>query len=190
MSTSFISGSRLLAAVALSVVTAACSGGAANTGSSSSSPSAGPVAATAMPATTSTGKGTGIDVCALLPADQVAQITGLTIATAKPHTSVLVPNASGCIYGQGNVVVVHVLPTGGAAQYNALLAQFGTNPTPVTGFGDKAFQDSTDGVDLVALFGDTEFDTFIEAEGSQQLNDEGITRVSEALITALKGNMQ
>ena len=128
-----------------------------------------------------------MDICALLPADQVAQITGLTISSSTSRTSSLIANDVGCTYGQSNVLIDVVTP-GGAADYDAQSSSHGSNADPIASFGDEAFQDFTDGTGLVALFGDTDFDVFI-LDPTNTLTEADINRVSEALITALQAKL-
>ena len=182
-------GKSLWLVAALAASLAACSSG---------TPTAPPVASQAPPATQpgvvpgqpGTGSAAGIDVCALLPADQVAQITGLTISGTESRTSLLIPNDVGCTYGQSSNVLIDVVTPGGAAQYDAQVTQYGNNAKPISSFGDKSFQDYSDlGPDVVALFGDTQFDAFINPLQQLPANAD-VTTLEKALITALWGKMQ
>ena len=125
----------------------------------------------------------------MLPAEQVSQITGLVISGAESRTSELIPNDVGCTYGQSSVLIDVVTP-GGAAQYDAQVAQYGSSAHPIAGFGDRAFQDASDlGPDVVALFGDTQFDAFVSPLQQLPANADFIT-MEEALIAALRAKMQ
>ena len=99
----------------------------------------------------------------------MAQITGEPIDGSTPRTSTLIANDVGCTYAEGAVasaVLIDVVNPGGATDYNSAVSYY-SNANPITGFGDKAFQDDTDGLGLVALFGDTEFTVFILDEDSK-----------------------
>lgn len=171
----FFSNHLLATLLIVGLAAAACSGGAGTPGSSSAAQ-----VATEAPAATAAGS-TAMDICALLPTTQVAQITGFTITGSAPHTSPVIANAFGCSYQFG--VVVDVEASGGAADYDAEVARYGTNATPIAGYGDKAFQDFTDGIGVVVLFGDTQFEVYILDSGNQEGD---IVLVSEALINALR----
>jgi len=176
---------------ALAVSLAACSGGTSSTppvASQALTPTsalAGVVTATSAGTTAGSAK---TDVCALLPADQVAQVTGLTIGAATPRTGLFGPNDFGCVYGD-NDATIDVVSPGGTAFYNDLATQYyAGNYSQVAGFGDKAFQDVTDGSGLVALFGDSAFDVYIDNPGDQ-LTDAQVNTVSETLITDLRSQL-
>ena len=174
----------------LAVFLAACSSGAPSAPPALSQVPAAtqPGTSTGIPSGTTPGSATGADICALLTAGDVAQITGLAISGSEPRTSLLIANDVGCTYGQSAVLIDVVMP-GGATQYDAEVNQYGSNVQPISNFGDKAFQDASDiGPDVVALFGDTEFDAFISPLQQLPANAD-LTSLEEALITALKGKM-
>ena len=158
----------LLALIATCV--AACTGGGASTQPPAGS--AGPLATQAIPSvvlpTTNSIAGTGPDICALLPADEVGQITRNTISNSLSVNNFLTANDARCEYtiqptspGDNNQVVIDVISPGGAAYYDHLANEYGSNSNPIPGIGDKAFQDFTDGSGLVALFGDTAYDVYV-----------------------------
>ena len=163
-----------LAFAALAVLLAACSSGAPRV----------PPPASQVPVATSAAAAT--DVCALMPAAQVAQITGLTIgAAANRVIGVHGPTDNGCVYGD-NDAVIDVISPGGGAYYNDLANQYyAGNYTQITGYGDKAFQDLTDGSGFVALFGDTAYDVYLD-NPNDQLTDAQVNQASESIITALR----
>ncbi len=177
-----------LAGLVLAAITiAACSagGGSSAAALASAGPPSSPIVSSAPGG--GAASGAAIDVCALLPVDQVATITKTTISGSTSRPSGLVANDSGCTYGT-SAVLVDVVTPGGAAAYAAQVAQYGSNVEPIAGFGDKAFQDLTDGTGLVALFGDTEFDVFI-TDRSGGDSEADINSESEALISALQAKL-
>ena len=184
----------LLALIAICGV--ACSNGA--TATEPPSGPAGTVATQAPPSIalpTSNSDADGTNICALLPADQVAQITGETISSSLSDNNFLTANDARCQYtiqptspGDNNQVVIDVISPGGAAYYDSLASEYGSNISPISGVGDKAFQDFTDGSGLVALFGDTAYDVYVDNPDDLKSDDE-INQVSETLITTLRAKM-
>ncbi len=174
-----------LAVAALAV--AACSNGG---GSSAATVSAGlETSSTATGAFTGeVSAGAAIEVCALLPVDQVATITKTSVSASTSRTKGLA-NDSGCTYStSAGVVVIDVVTPGGAADYAAQLAHAGTNSVSFPNLGDKAFQDATDGTGLVALFGDTEFDVYAQ-DRTNTLTQDQENALEASLITALKAKL-
>jgi hypothetical protein len=185
------------AAMALTLVVlafAACSGGSgASATPASSVPEASSTPVSAPAGSASAGgvsAGAAIDVCALLPADQVATITKTSITGSTSRQNGLA-NDSGCTYSTSalaSAVVIDVVTPGGATDYAAQLARAGTNAVSFAGLGDKAFQDATDGTGLVALFGDTEFDVYA-SDPTNTLTQDQENALEAALITSLQAKL-
>jgi hypothetical protein len=184
----------LFALIAICVV--ACSSGA--TATQPPSRPAGTVATQAPPSValpTSNSGVAGTNICALLPADEVAQITGETISDSVSVNNYLTANDARCQYtikptsaGDNNQVVIDVISPGGTEWYDNLASEYASNISPISGIGDKAFQDFTDGSGLVALFGDTAYDVFVD-NPDELKSDDQINQVSETLITTLRTKM-
>jgi hypothetical protein len=187
MSTRITSRIHLLSALSLAAVAiAACSGGTVNPASSGPASSEIPTGATLGTAPTTTSPATGIDICALLPAAEVAQLTGLTIGAATPRVAFFGPTDLGCVYG-ANDAVIDVVSPGGAAFYADTASQYdAANLSPIAGFGDKAFQDFTDGSGFIALFGDSAYDVYFDNPAK---TDAEINQASETLVTSLRAKM-
>lgn len=109
----------------------------ANTGNAgSAATSAGPGSASGG------GSAKDIDVCSLLTAATISQITGTTFTTTKPDSTAGV--VFGCEYdGAGaDMLQISVTPNNGKIGYDAdvsALTQVGHPPTKVSGVGDEAW---------------------------------------------------
>ncbi len=136
--------------------------------------------------------GAAIDVCALLPVDQVASITKVSLTTSTSRTSGAIANDSGCTYGTSavaSVVLIDVITPGGAVDYAARLARFGADAVSIPGVGDKAFQALNDyGPAIVALFGDTELDVHA-GDPTNTLTQAQQNALEVALIKAMKAKL-
>ena len=84
--------------------------------------------------------------------------------------------------------MIDVISPGGAAYYDNLASGYGSNVSPIAGIGDKAFQDFTDGSGLVALFGDSAFDVYID-NPNDRCQTTPSTGPAKHLITALKAKL-
>jgi hypothetical protein len=138
------------ALVAMSMTACSSSGG--------SSPAA--AAAKGKPAAAGGGGGTGVtdglghpvNVCSLLPAATVAQVTGepITVATEQDTPSVKLYSCSYTSANGASGLDVSVLAMYAAAGYEGTLNANGSGAKQISGLGDKAFSAITG---LTALYG-------------------------------------
>ena len=90
--------------------------------------------------------------------------------------------------GDDDQIVIDVISPGGTQWYDMIASQYPGNISAISGIGDKALQDFTDGTGLVALFGDTAYDVYVDNPNDLKSDDE-INTASETLITTLRAKM-
>ena len=142
----------VLAVTILAAVLSGCgsssqgSGSAAPAVSSAAASSGSPNAASSSATSETSAPGASpraIDVCATVPAASAASLSGEPITRADPQTN-LQPQEYGCAYGNADDSVefeVTVFEHGAATTYDFALSAT-TNPSAVSGLGDKAFFDN------------------------------------------------
>jgi hypothetical protein len=124
--------------------TATAAAGATRAAAAASSPGSGssPSSSTGAGPSSAGGASNAIDVCALLTAATVSQITGATFTSTKPDSTAGV--IFNCEYdGAGaHMLQVTVSPTNGKIAYDSdvsALTTVGHPPTKVSGVGDEAW---------------------------------------------------
>jgi hypothetical protein len=152
-------------------------------------------AALALPGQRASAATTALNVCKLLPARQVARITGTKVTATKERTYSLVVSlkplehaaASQCQYdtpadpGSPSVLVT-VVYTYAAQSYKLNRGGEFTTPTTVAHLGGKAFFDTANG--LYVLSGRYE----VEVSGTPSQNDQSMSQnvaIAKAVLKAL-----
>jgi hypothetical protein len=182
----------IIPAAGLLFALTACGGGSGSSGAAAAPPSglAASISAAAAGATdspvapaSSGSSGGSVDVCQLLPASDVSQITGTHYTTTKPSS--VEGQIFGCDYSNSQYALlqISVAIVNGALVYQGdvqALSGIGKPPTSVSGVGDKAFampdpqgNAGSAGAAAFASYGALFGDQYIKIGGSYVTPDQG-----------------